>query len=43
MIEFEIKYGRPGRTKYVMKDKKQVLVEFDENGSLKGGIWNNAV
>lgn len=40
-VEFSIKYGRKGNSKYKIKDKKKVYLTFDTDGQLKGCTWQN--
>lgn len=41
-IEFKIIYGRPGKLKFDLAQKKQIVAAFDEQGNLGHGSWHEA-
>jgi hypothetical protein len=34
ILQFEFKYGRPGKRRYVLKGKKNIVLPFDQGGNL---------
>ncbi len=42
LLEYSIKYGKPGALNYTMTGKKQIVVSFNSEGFFVGAVWHNA-
>jgi hypothetical protein len=41
-LEMSFKYGQPGKLKYDLAIKKQVVITFNDDGVFAGGTWHDA-